>query len=255
MKLVIEFIKSSNQTNNLSQMNFSDTVVHALQYYVYRLVDPRDNQTFYVGKGRDNRAFQHVESVKTKTSLDSPKELRIKTILDAGLTPLIIIHRHGLDENTAFEVEAALIDAYPELDNDQGGHDNQERGIKTVRELHEQYDLPEMPTPDFSTLIINVNHIKNRLDRSAIYQQVRGHWVVNVKNAQKAKYVIAAYKGVAIGIFEPIQWFPSDLPRRYCFEGKEASNTLWEKYVGTYGKRIENKALKNGQNPIKYFFI
>ena len=29
-------------------------------YYVYRLVDPRDNSTFYVGKGVGNRVFTHV---------------------------------------------------------------------------------------------------------------------------------------------------------------------------------------------------
>ena len=26
--------------------------------YVYRLIDPRDNKTFYVGKGKDNRGWQ-----------------------------------------------------------------------------------------------------------------------------------------------------------------------------------------------------
>lgn len=235
-------------------MSFSDTVSDALKFYVYRLIDPRNNTTFYVGKGKGNRVFQHVEAAEKDNVSESQKNSRIQQILDADLTPSIIIHRHGLDETTAFEIEAALIDAYPTLDNDQGGYYNQERGAKTIRELHEQYDLPEMPTPDFPTLVINVNNITNRLNRQNIYSQVKGHWVLNPKNARKASYVIAAYRGVAIGIFQPQRWFASEKPRRFCFEGIEAPRPLWEKYVGLYGKRIDNKALKNGQNPVKYFF-
>ena len=40
--------------------NFSSEVCKALAYYVYRLIDPRNGETFYVGKGKDNRVFEHV---------------------------------------------------------------------------------------------------------------------------------------------------------------------------------------------------
>ena len=234
-------------------MSFSETVSDALKFYVYRLIDPRNNTTFYVGKGKGNRVFQHVEAAEKDNVSESQKNSRIQQILDADLTPSIIIHRHGLEESTAFEVEGALIDAYPYLVNDQSGHHNEERGTKTLREIKEQYELPELPKPDFKAIIINVNNIENRLDRESIYHQVRGHWVLNPKNAQKAEYVIAAYKQVAIGIFKPERWYPSDLARRYYFEGTEAPEEVWNKYVGQYGKRILNPQLKNGQNPIKYF--
>jgi hypothetical protein len=39
---------------------FSDEICEALKAYIYRLEDPRSGRTFYVGKGRANRAFAHV---------------------------------------------------------------------------------------------------------------------------------------------------------------------------------------------------
>ncbi len=35
-----------------------------MEYYVYQLIDPRDESIFYVGKGCRKRMYQHVESVK-----------------------------------------------------------------------------------------------------------------------------------------------------------------------------------------------
>jgi hypothetical protein len=39
---------------------FSDAVTKMLGNYVYRLVDPRNAETFYVGKGVKNRVFDNV---------------------------------------------------------------------------------------------------------------------------------------------------------------------------------------------------
>lgn len=39
---------------------FSNEAISKMGYYVYRLVDPRNGQTFYVGKGKGNRIFAHA---------------------------------------------------------------------------------------------------------------------------------------------------------------------------------------------------
>ena len=44
--------------------SFSAEVAHQLKTYVYRLIDPRSGETFYVGKGVGNRVFSHINAEK-----------------------------------------------------------------------------------------------------------------------------------------------------------------------------------------------
>ena len=39
---------------------FMTEITDKLEHYVYRLLDPRNGETFYVGMGSDNRVFEHV---------------------------------------------------------------------------------------------------------------------------------------------------------------------------------------------------
>ena len=43
---------------------FSNTVQEHIRYYVYRLIDPRDSSTFYVGKGHGNRFFDYIKACR-----------------------------------------------------------------------------------------------------------------------------------------------------------------------------------------------
>lgn len=40
---------------------FSQEVINEIGFYVYRLIDPRNGNTFYVGKGKGNRVFAHMK--------------------------------------------------------------------------------------------------------------------------------------------------------------------------------------------------
>ena len=98
---------------------FNEENFDVLGYYVYRLVDPRDNKTFYVGKGCGNRVFNHVNdelrfsnSVDENDSNESELSEKIQTIRDirnANLKVKHFIHRFGLNEKEALEVESALM--------------------------------------------------------------------------------------------------------------------------------------------------
>ena len=99
---------------------FTKGVSEQLGHYVYLLINPRNGQTFYVGRGQGNRVFSHInEELRVDDQEDeiTAKLETIREIRRAGLEPTHVIHRHGLDEATAKEVEAALMDYTPGLTN------------------------------------------------------------------------------------------------------------------------------------------
>ncbi|HSZ54444.1 MAG TPA: hypothetical protein VK797_02205 [Tepidisphaeraceae bacterium] len=103
----------------MSVESFPPEVAEKLRYYVYRLIDPRDGETFYVGKGKGDRVFAHARAEQRLLDGDETdnKLQRIRNIRLAGLEVGHVIHRHGMEEEIASVVEAALIDAYPGLTN------------------------------------------------------------------------------------------------------------------------------------------
>lgn len=81
-------------------------------FYVYELIDPRDGSVFYVGKGKDRRAWAHEAHVMRKGCDHSAKEQRIAAILGDGLRVQHHIVQHFDDERAALDMEADLIDRH-----------------------------------------------------------------------------------------------------------------------------------------------
>lgn len=80
-------------------------------YYVYELIDPRDMEVFYVGKGKDDRVKSHAKHARTGIVGNVPKHKRITDIHDAGMKVIERIAISGLSNDSALMIERGLIEA------------------------------------------------------------------------------------------------------------------------------------------------
>ena len=238
---------------------FSPTVVQHLKHYVYRLIDPRNGETFYVGRGVDNRVFAHI---RAEAGLDGDavdnKLVRIHAIRLAGLEVAHVIHRHGLDAVTAVEIEAALIDAYPGLTNVVGGEGSHDYGPMHATEIIRRYEAEEANFEQHRVLLINVSRSAIEFD---LYEATHCAWKLKPGRAQQAEVILATVQGLIVGAFVAHTWleatvknFPRrmavDAPGRFGFVGEEAPEEIKRRYVG---KRVPDRyRLRGAANPIKY---
>ncbi len=239
--------------------SFPPEVIEKLNFYVYRLIDPRNGETFYVGKGKGNRVFAHARAeLQADDGLLGNKLKRIRDIRLAGFEVAHVIHRHGMNEQTACEVEAALIDAYPGLTNVSGGTGSTDYGIAHAREIICRYEA-QPAVFAHKAVLISVN--RSSAERS-LYDATRYAWKMSKSKAQQADVVLATVQGIIRGAFIADEWLDATLenfpdradgegePGRIGFEGKQASPEIANLYVG---KRVPDKYRKRGAaNPIRY---
>jgi len=83
-------------------------------YYVYQLIDPRNNKPFYIGKGKGNRAYSHNQF---KDGNENPyKDRVIRRLHEQGLEPIVEIVNYFNDEQQAYDYEEHLTESIG-LDN------------------------------------------------------------------------------------------------------------------------------------------
>lgn len=242
---------------------FSAKVIQALRYYVYRLIDPRNGETFYVGKGIGNRVFAHVAGEASVVVGEADDELtekltRIREIRNAGLEVIHVIHRHGMEEAVAFEVEAALIDAYPGLSNDQGGHQSGDRGPMHAFQIRQKFEAPEFVSKG-DELIVNVNRLGTA---RTPYDAARFAWRLDPRKAERARVVLAVEHGVVIGVLIADRWLPATaenfpgfepMPGRWGFVGSNAPSEVALPYL-RHKLPVELQRARGAANPIRYTY-
>lgn len=230
---------------------FSQAVIEKIDYYVYFLQDPRTDDVFYVGKGNGNRVFNHLDCA-IETDGVTEKLDTIKAIIEAGQKPRHYILRHGLSEQAAFEVEAALIDfiGVKNLSNLQSGHYSSDYGIKTAEEISAIYEAEELST-DKSSILININKLYHReMTEKELYDATRKSWVLGNRK-EKAQYAIATYRGLTREVYKIKDWFKVEAngKTRWGFNGSVAEPEVRE---NLRYKSIASFFSKGAANPIKY---
>ncbi len=224
--------------------------------YVYVLVDPRGEreQVFYVGKGTNDRMFQHVLESFKASSVGSVKGLgekldRINKIHDAGYKVKMYILHYGLTDEHAFIVESVLIDVFRnfqsidsnsigDLTNSINGFDHR-RGFCNTDSLYRSHGINEyvkiLPTEKILLIRISGTGVND----NDIYERVRKHWRLNPEHANKATYIAACRNGIVVGLYKNISgWLPSDIridPNnvgRFYFEGCPITDmSVCERYL------------------------
>ena len=229
---------------------FPSSIHDELGYYVYRLIDPRNGETFYVGKGKGDRVFEHARGNFEPESeyAAGPKRERISEILTYGHHVIQVIHRHGLTNHVATEVEAALIDAYPGLTNLQLGKGSKDRGVRHTQDVINQYAAPYCQLQDPLILI----SIGKSWRTHGPYEGARGVWKISINRARKYPLVLARVQDLIVGVFEPERWLPGtqgnfpmfpELPKNWGFVGPNARPELKERYLN---KRLRPGTIKRG---------
>ena len=79
-------------------------------YYVYAIVDPRTNLPFYIGKGKNSRCFDHLNT--RARGENKAKDARIDQIRLAGFEPEIKFVQQNLSEEQAYDLEIAEINKW-----------------------------------------------------------------------------------------------------------------------------------------------
>ena len=238
---------------------FPPGVAEHLKWYVYRLIDPRNGETFYVGKGRGDRIFKHAQQELSATKDEDASGLklqRIKSIRLAGLDVAHVVHRHGIEQEVvAFQIEAALIDAYPGLSNKVSGHGADAYGCRHVEDIVLEYAAEPFEAKEPLILIsIGKSYEDERKD---VYEAVRFAWRIDVKKANSYHLVLAQRRGLVVGAFRPKKWLPAtranfdglevDRPGRFGFVAEPAEQPTARLYIR---RRVPDKY--RGQNPIHF---
>jgi hypothetical protein len=194
------------QPDPAEELRIAPEVAHRLGYYVYLYIDPRNEQPFYVGKGQGGRALSHLSE-----EAESRKCARISELRAEGKEPRIDILAHGLrDEETAFRIEAAIIDLFglDVLTNEVRGWRSLQLGRIPLSELTMYYAARPV-TVEIPALLIRINRLyRHNMTPQELYEATRGVWKLDAR-CTKARYAFAVFEGLVREVYEIESWHPA----------------------------------------------
>lgn len=280
VKPIIErMISILSSMNTTTLKYFSEKSLDSLNgFYVYALIDPRNDDVFYIGKGTGNRVFSHeIESDKSPKS-EKLKLQRIREIENGGFSVKRIIVNWGLTEREAFASEATLINLLNyipnmQITNEVSGHHIHQ--ALTVEEFELMYGAIPLKKEDIkhSILVIKINKLYRRdMTDAELYDSVRGYWNASLKSIRnkKVEYVFGVHNGLIVAVYRPDEWHYAyemiDAPQRDILtpEGFEKLKNRVYFVCADYNNLdrdgrfylnksiVDLKAIQSAQNPITY---
>lgn len=246
-------------TSHRDPLSFLPGVAERLGWYVYALRDPRTGGIFYVGKGVGNRVYQHARHAKRVTgqTSDQLKLVTIHEIHDARLDVGVEIIRHRIpDESTAYEVEAAVIDALSlnasDLANLVSGHGTS-RGWRPLEEIVVSYAAePVEIAPEHRVALIRIRRRFAEVQTPQDLYEITRQWWVMAPERRKPEYAFSVYDGIVRAVYRIASWErdeQNDATRgRWAFCGKRDSE-MEKRYLW---KDVSSYMPLGAQNPIKY---
>ena len=241
----------------MSSLEIPPDVADHLGHYVYLYVDPRTNKPFYVGKGVGRRVLAHLSD-----DADSAKTRTLAELSELGLEPRLEILTHGLrDEETAFRIEAAVIDLFglAALTNEVRGWKSVQFGRMTLRELSAYYAAEPVKVVH-PALLIRVNRqYRHSMSAKELYEATRGVWKLGVRR-ENAQYAMAVFEGVVKEIYEIDSWHPAGtttyttrsnvkMAGRWEFLGNVAPSDVRQTYVD---HSVRGQFKRGAQSPVMY---
>jgi uncharacterized protein len=243
-------------------------IAEELGSYVYLYYDPRAlDEPFYIGKGGgvfgNDRIFAHLVEAEDETKT-SEKVKKIREIWQAGHDVSLVVHRHGMSESEAENVEASLIEIFPETLNEVEGKGTSVRGARLIEELISEKTRRKAEIC-FPAVIINIRKEWLRVresqnasvDQQKLYLATRTAWAVKPKNHPNVEYAISAAFGLIRQVYKINRWRPADInadgtPRpldeRWMFDGEVAVEK-----AELIGQAIDHLQKTGAQNPIRWW--
>src|SRR5574344_450292 len=245
--------------------SFDELQQQQLGFYVYMLIDPRNNRPFYIGKGVNNRIFDHLHCALKDKDISNAKYEIIRDIVKDGKEVRHVVVKHRLrDEEEAYNVECSLIDAFNffefGLTNIECGHNAADTGLMRTDEIIRKSTTKPLNHIADDCMIININaKYKRGCSDDNIYEATHATWRIGKKRVKKIKYVLSEFRGLIIEVYEVKEWYPierdySEKSQKYGqkylgygFIGKLANDDIRNKYIN---KSIAKK--KGQSNPVIY---
>jgi hypothetical protein len=248
--------------------SIESTLSDALGHYVYLLIDPRNGEVFYVGKGVRGRCFEHNYAEE-----GARKAARFAEINAAGLEVKVDIIRHGMaSKEEAFLVESAVIDVcgIENLTNKVRGHGATDFGRASLAALAARYAPEEAVILHRVVFVKLADTYRKGMSADDLYESARGVWNLSVEKAQDYAYVLALWEGLVVEVYHVTRWQPANpanyrmrirkdlLPAHFIprhgvqcteFEGVVAAEEIRKLYLG---KSVRKQFDVGGQANCKY---